>query len=90
LQGTDVIGDPNVDTAEWSVSFSGDNHDKFLLTSGDFTIWAQVLKTEVGPGVSYDRSTPRNVINSSSSPTAYSSDWYNLDAFEFGPVIQLN
>ena len=76
LRGTDVVGDPTIDSAEWSVSFSGDTHDRFLFTSGDFTIWAQALKTEVDPGGNYLRSTPRNVINSSSSPTAtYTSDW---------------
>jgi hypothetical protein len=77
LQGTAVTGDPTIDTAEWSVAFSTDTYDKFLFASGDFTIWAQALVTEVGPGVSYAQSPPRNIINSSSSSTAYTSDWGN-------------
>jgi hypothetical protein len=61
-----------------------------LFASGDFTIWAQALVTEVGPGGDYTRSPPRNVINSSSSATAYTSDWINITADNYGPKIQLN
>jgi len=90
LRGTDVTGDPNNDSAEWSVSFSNDDHDRFLIASGDFTAWLQALKTEVSPGGNYTRSTPRNVINSSSSSTAYTSEWDNENARANGPHIQLN
>ena len=91
LQGTDVTGDPNNDSAEWSVAFSNDNHDKFLFASSDFTIWAQALKTEVGPGGNYNTNPPRNVINSSSSKTAYTSDWKNRNMCgRGGPCIYLN
>ena len=90
LRGTFVTGDPAIASAEWSINFEHSDYDKFLFASGDFTIWLQADKTEVGPGVDYDRSTPRNVINSSSSSTAYTSDWYNPNAFSKGPLIQLN
>jgi hypothetical protein len=81
LLGTDVVGDPNNHSAQWSVAFSTDTYDKFLFASGDFTIWAQALVIEVGPGVKYSNTSndyqERNVINSSSSSTAYKSDWHN-------------
>ena len=90
LRGTQAVGDPTDDSNEWSIVFSGKTYDKFLFASGDFTIWAQALVTEVGPGGDYTRSTPRNVVNSSSSASAYTSDWWNINASVGAPRIQLN
>ena len=77
MLGTAVTGDPTNDAFEWCLDFSTSDYDKFLFASGDWDIWLLALKTEVGPGVTYDTDSPRNVINSSSSSTAYTSNWKN-------------
>jgi hypothetical protein len=89
LKGTDVVGTGLDDSVQWSKAFSTETYDTFLFASGDFSIWLQALVTEVGPEVIYNRSTPRNVINSSSSSTAYTSDWDN-SLENYSPEIQLN
>ena len=89
LRGTFVTGDPAIATAEWSLNFEHSDYDKFIFASGDWSIWLQADKTEVGPGGNYPRSSPRNVINSSSSLTPYTSDWEN-NGLSHAPIIQLN
>ena len=39
MAGTAVVSDGIDDTVEWSLDFSGEDFDKFLFASGDFTIW---------------------------------------------------
>jgi hypothetical protein len=79
LKGTESVGTGLDDSVEWSLPFSTDDFDRFLFASGDFTIWLQALKTEVGQDVYYSKGVdpPRNVINSSINDSTYTSNWKN-------------
>jgi len=91
LLGSAVVSDGTDDSVEWSKDFSSDDFDRFLFASGDFTIWLQALKTEVNPGVTYNKSDdpPKNVINSSIKASTYTSDWNNTNLLT-GPAIYVD
>ena len=47
LKGTEVYGDPQDMTKEWSVSWSQDDFNEFLFASGDFQHWAIIKKSDL-------------------------------------------
>ena len=67
LKGTDIYGDPQINTAPWSVYFENLVFDQFAFSTEDLVYYIIATKEQI-TGSYYDQE-PRMFLRSSDSPT---------------------
>ena len=85
LAGTETYGNPNDNSAPWSVTFG--TFDEFLFATGDAKKWLVASKASV-IGQNYS-DAKRNITKSSISAAPYSAVWYNRAGNTEDPWISL-
>ena len=78
LAGSDVYGDSNNDSGEWSIKFDDLSFSEMLFTLGDKSTWMIMTKAQA-VGDFYSNKS-RNVLKSSYNSNSYTSKMFNAAA----------
>lgn len=89
LKGTQVYGDPDVDSAAWSILFTHSNsQDEFLFADARKIHWVHMTRSElIGTFYNY---APKEILRSSASALSYRAIMINREGHVTEPKVAVN